>query len=277
MRAADLLAAVPSRKAEAREGDYINDKGFLVCGKCGEEREMVIKVLDIEKIVSRQCLCERKEQEEQDRKEEEAKRKRIAERLKRECFSSQSYWELTFDKDDQENEKVSNVSRRFCEHFQELKENGQGLLFYGPVGTGKTTFGAMIANELMTQGYKCLFSSLSELGNKMQRTYSGKQEILEDLMRYDLVVLDDLGIERTTDTMNEYVYQIINTLYKEKISMICTTNLEIQSIINPDNNSQRRIYDRLLERCTAVKVDGSNRRKKAASENMKRAKELLGL
>ena len=57
--------------------------------------------------------------------------------------------------------------------------------------------------------------------------------------------------------------------------MIITTNLTMQELENPDTREKMRIYDRVLECCTPVRVDGQHIRGAKRSENRSFARECL--
>ena len=57
--------------------------------------------------------------------------------------------------------------------------------------------------------------------------------------------------------------------------MIVTTNLTVDELKNPADLARARIYDRVLEWCTAIKVNDQNIRKLNMAENLAKAKQLL--
>ena len=110
----------------------------------------------------------------------------------------------------------------------------------------------------------------------MQGT-SEKQEYIDGFNNYQLLVIDDLGIERDTAYAKEQVFNIIDSRYRSGLPMIITTNLTMEKIKNPEDIENRRIYDRILERCFPIEVEGSSRRRKAVREDYEVMKNLLGL
>ena len=273
-----LSEVIANSACEVAQGDWLGEDGFIHCKMCGEAKEMQITVLETKTVkVRRECACMRAERE---KREAEAARKEAtvrAERRKRDCFYDPMMFEWTFSNDDQKDAKTSKACRRFVENFEQFKSEGKGLLFYGAVGTGKTYFAACIANELIEKGYRVKFTNFARMGNHLNNSFQGRQELIDGLRFYDLVVLDDLGAERKTDTMNEHVYQIVNTLYQSGTPAIYTTNLSKQELNNPANASFQRVYDRILERCLPVEVNGENRRIGKAIDDYGRMREILGL
>lgn len=259
------------------EKDYVGDDGLIYCHKCHTRKQSKQHFLGRDWSMPIMCECERAEFEKQEAIEERREFERKIDRNKRACFPTSMYEEWTFANDDGSNQRISSAMQRYVANFSDFRDSGKGLLLYGAVGTGKTFYAAAIANALLAQGYKVLFTSLARLGNRIQSTFNGKQDIIDSLCDYNLIILDDIKTERDTPTMNEHVYQVINTIYQSGIPMICTTNVSIEEIKNPGSKDQSRIYDRILERCHPVEVSGENRRKTKVIDDYRHTRDLLGL
>jgi DNA replication protein DnaC len=182
----------------------------------------------------------------------------------------------TFANDDLTNEKITKVAQRYVDNFHELRKSGKGLLLYGNTGTGKTFTACEIANALIDKGYPVLVTNFARILNTLQGTFE-KQDYIDNFNGYQLLVIDDLGIERDTAYAKEQVFNIIDSRYRSGLPMIITTNLTMEKIKNPEDIENRRIYDRILERCFPIEVSGSSRRRKAVREDYDEMKNLLGL
>ena len=115
------------------------------------------------------------------------------------------------------------------------------------------------------------------MANAMQSTWDGRQEYLNDLARYQLIIIDDLGVERQTQYMQETVYNIVDARYRSRLPMIVTTNLDISEIKKPSDVSNTRIYDRLIEMCFPIEVSGASRRRGKVRESYTDMKQFFGL
>ena len=100
---------------------------------------------------------------------------------------------------------------------------------------------------------------------------------MRHLVKYDLLILDDLGTERKTHYMQEMAYKIINARYVAGGPMIVTTNLTKEELGSPADMGYKRIYSRVLENCLAIHVDGSDRRMQAAGANKIEMRKQLGM
>ena len=122
----------------------------------------------------------------------------------------------------------------------------------GKVGTGKTTLLAAICNELMEKGYSCLFTTFSSLLDKFSRySYENAGDItplVNWLVSFDFVVLDDLGRETYTDKRKETAFRIIDALLNYKVVTAFTANPEMLTKLKviPEWNAT---LDRLKEVC----------------------------
>ena len=261
--------------------DYIGENGLLFCGKCHTAKQVRIPFQG--GIRTPRCIC-KCEQEERDRREEELKRIDLALKIKRNRnagFADKSMMQWTFANDDGENEKLTNAMQNYVNNFPEFRKamKGQhnGLLLYGEVGRGKTFAACEVANALIDKGYFVLVTNFARLSNTIQGMYEGKQKYIDSLNRYELLVIDDLGAERKREFMKEMVYNIIDSRYRSGLPMIITTNLSMDEIKNPGNMEYERIYDRILERCFPIKVEGTSKRRKAIRNSYDDMKNKLGL
>jgi len=262
---------------KANEGDYIGDDGLLYCGKCNTPKQCEVNIFGMTRRPMCLCKCE---VEKRDAEEAERKRLEFEKRVRylRSCGFPESDMESwTFANDDMANEKITSAMLRYVENFAHMRKLGKGLLLWGNVGTGKTYAACEVANALIDKGYPVLVTSFSRITNTIQGMYDGKQEYIDSLNRCPLLVIDDLGAERKSEFMQEKIFNIIDGRYRAGLPMIITTNLTIDEIKKPDSVGNSRIYDRILERCFPVEVNGHSRRRKAVREEYAGMKEMLGL
>lgn len=272
-----------SKRCEANnprnEGDYIDEQGFLVCGKCHTRKQSEIKIFG--EIKRPYCLCkcqaEKRDAEEAERKRIE-KERRIAD-MRRMAFPKEEREKMqqwTFANDDMQNKRITQAMQNYVDNFPELKKKGKGLLLFGTTGTGKTFAACEVVNALIDKGYSAIATNFSRILNTLQETFE-KQEYIDGLNKCSLLLIDDLGIERNTPYAKEQVYNIIDSRYRAGLPMIITTNLSIEKIKSPEEIEDMRIYDRILERCFPIEVTGGNRRRQAIRDDYAEMKNLLGL
>lgn len=245
--------------------------------KCGELKFIEVKLQSGESFVmGRYCKCK----QEQDRKEEEERERQRQERVIRELkvkgFDRADMQLWTFDNDDNKHPKATSLAKRYCKNFESAKERGTGLLFHGNVGSGKTFLAACVANELMNQGIPVLMTNFSQIINSISGSYDGKQEYIDSMSNFDVLIIDDLGAERYTEYAQEIVFSVIDARVRLRKPLIITTNLSIAELSGTKDITKERIYSRVLERCFPIEVNGEDRRKAEFEEHYRASKEILG-
>ena len=267
----EMSASVP-----VWEDEYIGEDGLPYCKKCKEPRHYILDVPNMgirNKVVRCICSCQVAMNEERELQRNHAE----YERKRKQCFAyadEMRYW--TFANDDGRNKKWSDAMKRYVDKFEDFKLMGKGLLLFGDVGTGKTYYAACIANKLIDRDYFVRFRTFKNIESEYFNA-ENKAAYVKDLNRCDLLILDDLGVERNSEYMNELVFDVINTRYSMGLPFIITTNLLGEELKNPDNIKNERIYDRILERCYPLKMEGQSRRKQNLIAMSEDVQMMLGL
>ena len=163
----------------------------------------------------------------------------------------------------------------YVEHWEIMREENNGYLLWGKVGTGKSYFAGCIANALMEQEVAVRMTNFSAILNDLTASFEGRNEYIERLCRFPLLIIDDFGMERGTEYGLEQVYNVIDSRYRSRKPLIVTTNLTLDSLQNPLDTAHARIYDRLLEMCAPILFTGENFRRETAQAKLNRLKELM--
>ncbi len=276
-------------RAQVRNpGDYQDENGILICGKCGEPRQKFILLDDPEdsnserkvklKVVA-SCRCERDEEERKKRAEEDAKDMEKIQRLRKASLLDEKLGGATFEtfKVTRYNERNLRLCKRYAMKFDQMVEKNQGLIFWGSVGTGKSFAAACIANYLLDRKVPVVMTSFVKLLEAFQSGRDEETAILNRLGYAKLVIFDDLGAERGTDYALEKVYNIVDSRYRKNLPMILTTNLTVEEMKGEIDMRYKRVYDRVFETCYPMQFTGPSWRMKEASRRYKDMEELLGV
>lgn len=264
-----------SEPAVLKENEYIDEKdGLIHCSMCHEPLQTVFgcKELGIEETLVRcVCKCRNPMNDFNIRQKQDAR-----ERERRQCFKQEKMFDWTFANDDRATPKLSDAMQKYVKNFTEHRYKQQGLLFHGSVGTGKTFYTAAIANSLIDAGYTVRLRTFREI-EKEQWNAKDKEAYIDSLIRTDLLILDDLGVERDSQYMYDIVFDVIDTRYKSGRPFLITTNLPIAEIKKPEDVMRQRIYDRILETCFPIEMTGQSRRRQNVKNTFFETKERLGL
>jgi DNA replication protein DnaC len=147
---------------------------------------------------------------------------------------------------------VVQAIRRYVRDIDAQLDAGQGLWLMGDVGTGKTTLAMIVSKAAIESGRSVAIYSLPRLLNLIRaaiETDDGMVGFLERLAAVDLLHIDDLGAENTTEWVLEQLYSIVNTRYEDERAMIVTTNLNYEELVE-------QLGERTVSRLVAICGNG---------------------
>ena len=263
--------------------EYVDKDGCIRCCKCHEKTRMEVEIGDGTMIFPTAiCSCRRKELEEQEKLLKERKLNQVRDRIFSSIFSR--YKKCNVNTDDRSNLTLSNCIKKYIDNFEKLYNRGQGLLFYGGTGCGKTFAAAAIINGVIEQDnikwqrpYTCCITNFAVLSDRHLSSNCKVDKVYEQLNSNDLLVIDDWGVERNTPFMKEIITKVIDIRYNSNKPLIITTNLDVADIrkdlkkikeldrqnirkMTEDEIYLARIYSRLSEMCVFIHVTGKDRR-----------------
>lgn len=266
--------------------DYLDQDGLLVCGDCGERKQIRRSFPDptpdepdrmTELLLPCACRCQI-EAEERAEKEAEAKRELEAVgRLRAASLMDERFRQATFANFivDDRNQRNLKLCKSYADRFPEMLEKNQGLLLWGAPGVGKTYAAACIANALLEKRVPVMMTSFIRLLSLIQSGREQEEDILARMSFAKLVIFDDLGAERNTGYALEKVYEIVDDRYRKGLPSIFTTNLALTDIQGETDLRYSRIYDRVLSNCYPMHFTGQSWRQIEASRRYEEMAALL--
>lgn len=169
-----------------------------------------------------------------------------------------------------DNERLASAvsrARRFAEQFPAVDK---GLFLIGPPGIGKSHLAAAVLRQVITtRGARGLFYDVRDLLKVIRSTYdpvvkTTEFDVLRPVMAAELLVLDDIGAEKTSEWVEETLNLIVTTRYNERRPTIFTSNYEEkEDRTDPDSLLARvgfRMHSRLYEMCEFLEYDGADYR-----------------
>lgn len=270
---AEVFAGIARRAAQAspeEPGDYLGDDGLLYCGKCHTQKQCRVNIFDHDDIVSCLCKCATERMDAEDRAMKRREEMDRIQSFRVQGIQDKAIREYTFAKAEQTDEIIK--CQKYVGHWTEVLANNSGLLFWGGVGNGKTFAASCIANALIDRGIPALVTSFPRILNAGW----DKAEIISQMQRFPLIVIDDLGAERQSDYALETVYAVVDERYKARKPLIVTTNLTMDEMNAPKSMNYRRIYSRISEICVPVYFKGGSRRDGIAQSKKDVVREIFG-
>ena len=232
-----------------REEDTVcvGSDGLKYCKVCGEAKEAFFpkdRFMGMKKH-SRQCACDRKTYEEEQKYFKDKEHRELVSRNTSICFDESRMEEWTFENADM-SDAVMHKAKSYVDNWDEMKRNHIGCLFWGPVGTGKSYIAGCIANELLKQEVTVKMTNFNTIIDDIF-PLADKTEYINALASYQLLIIDDLGVERNSEYALGIIFSVIDRRIRSGRPLIITTNLPLKEIKSETMLDKRRIYDRILE------------------------------
>lgn len=164
--------------------------------------------------------------------------------------------------DNQGQRQAFSVARRWMSEY--LEGNPKNFIFSGSTGTGKNHLACAMANSLMKRKQTVLVITVAELMMKIRDKYNKESRVTESqflkyLANVDLLVLDEVGVQRMNDHESIMINTIIDSRYTNEKPTGILTNLksdELTAVLGG------RVMERLLENCEWVSFTWESFRKK---------------
>lgn len=154
-------------------------------------------------------------------------------------------------------------------------EKAEGLYLAGQVGTGKTHAAweavrrwCLRTRTLPTTGRESsygpstpsvIFTRMTDLLDDLRPGDDSRQRI-RDCQTTRLLVIDDLGAEKSSEWTQERFYSVVDHRYANCLPLIVTGNLPPSKLAEQTGD---RAASRLAEMCTVVPMTGADRRRAA--------------
>lgn len=204
----------------------------VVCRDCGESFEAT----DLGRLTATLCLKCGKKREEQEQAleklaQEQAKEQRCRELIR--LANIPPRWrEVRFDTLDP---NIQPVAQRLArEYAAGFSKESPSLVFYSPGnGTGKTILAACIINYVLHElRLPVMFAKARDIMLEIRKTFSDhyetEAEILDKISYVDLLVLDDVGVDRPSEWIKSTYWTLMDRRFDWMLPVVVTTNKPLE-------------------------------------------------
>ena len=168
-----------------------------------------------------------------------------------------------------ENYKITDKNKTVYENIKKYTTKliegniDKGLFITGTYGVGKTFIASCIANELIKNDIPVIFGTLIQLLDCIKNTYKDEEisdkEYIYLYSNVDLLIIDDLGKEKTTEWVLEKLFLIVNNRYNNYLPIVITTNynrnqLRERLCVNKNYSIVDSIISRLYGMCAGIEL-----------------------
>ncbi|MCS4310235.1 DNA replication protein DnaC [Pseudomonas sp. BIGb0381] len=126
----------------------------------------------------------------------------------------------------------------FVEAFEENFAVGRSAMLLGTVGTGKTHLGTAMLQAVIRQhalaGLVGLYATAGSIIRDVKATFGNRgrteADVYADLIRPDLLVIDEVGVQHGTDFERQVLFEVINGRYEKIKPTIVVSNLGVTEL-----------------------------------------------
>lgn len=136
----------------------------------------------------------------------------------------------TYQVNTQEQKAAFSLAKEYASNFEDKRRRGEGLLFIGSTGTGKTHLATAICKAVIRSGYQAYFTSVLSVMQVIKESYRRDSELTEreaiaKFVEVDLLAMDEIGVQHNSDTERMILTEIINQRYEQMRPTILLSNL----------------------------------------------------
>lgn len=231
--------------------------GISICNTCNTPKQCKMMFLGQERLLGIMCKCEKEAYDKEQSRINSAVSEAERNKNRSNGLRTGDYgWKFECARRDRENEQVLRLTEAYADKFEEMLKNNIGLKLWGNTGSGKTFIASCIANRLFDNGYRVFFATAGYIVNEIQKA-NDRNAIISDICDYDLLMIDDFGEERQTETAQQYMEDLIDKRIVRNKPLVITTNVKD---LPQDSMQSKRLYSRLESMLQSVRCVGSDRR-----------------
>ncbi len=135
----------------------------------------------------------------------------------------------------------------YCKCYaDDFDTESESLYMHGATGLGKTHLSLAIANIVAEKGYRVIYDTAHNILSSLERekfSYNNTGEKEKEILDCDLLIIDDLGSEFSTQFTVAAIYNIVNTRMNRSKPVIISTNLTEKEL---EEKYTQRVTSRII-------------------------------
>jgi len=148
------------------------------------------------------------------------------------------------------------------------------LTLHGDTGVGKTHLAIAIAVEQIKKDSSIFFAFVPELLDHLRLTFNPQSDVqydtlFDEVKKANILILDDLGKERSSTWATEKLHQIIVHRHNSRLPTIITSMLDFKDELDPITS---RVQDGYISQVVPIKAPDYRNKKKSPSRKYQKNK-----
>lgn len=165
----------------------------------------------------------------------------------------------------------------YIKNFSKFQDIGKGIYFYSKTkGSGKTRLAVSLGNVLLRNlKQQVKFITSSDLLKEIKNTYNKdskftESQLVDSINKVNILIIDDIGVERPTNWVNEMLFSILDNRMKYNRVTIFTSNCSVEELEHDE-----RLKSRLTKMCIPIKMPEEDIRKFLAYRENESLQDML--
>lgn len=145
-------------------------------------------------------------------------------------------------------------------HMRDFNFHTENIFIHGDTGTGKTHLAGAALKKACGQNLTVAWLQPLYVGRSLRGKFPAEEEaLIEEWVRKDVVIIDDLGVGRDLDVTLRMVYELIDKRQKQKKNgLIISSNHDLDKLAKSFKDV--RIISRVKGLCRVIPVIGVDKR-----------------
>ena len=150
-------------------------------------------------------------------------------------------------------DKALEATRSYAKEFGSHRSSGTTLFLLGNPGTGKNLLAACLCRDVVEQGFTALHTTAAKLVRRIRESWrrdgDGENSALATFVLPDLLVIDEVGMQKGTEDEAIRLFDVITERYENVQPTVIISNLNVEDL---GKYLTVRTMDRLLEKHVLV-------------------------